>query len=187
MAIPIAQIKAGMVIVIQSRPFFVLSSEHVKLGRGRGIQRVRLKSFSDGSVKQETFRGNESADLGSIETKTAQYLYADPQNAHFMADDFEQFEVPRKIIQEKLQFLKEGERYKLSYFRGEPFGVELPIKLTLTVKETDPGLRGDRASAGTKPAKLETGATIQVPLHIKIGDRLVVDTRDGSYVERAKS
>lgn len=186
MSLPIAQVKSGMVIVVNGNPFFVLSSTHTKLGRGRGIQRVRIKSITDGSVREETFRGNESIEEGDVENRQAQYLYADAVNAYFMNADFEQVSVPIKLLGTKQQFLKEGEHYTLKYFQNEPIGVDLPIKLTFAVAQTDPGLRGDRASAGTKPATLETGGIIQVPLHIKIGEMIVVDTRDGSYVERAK-
>lgn len=187
MSLPIAQVKSGMVIVVNGNPFFVLSSSHSKLGRGRGIQRVRIKSITDGSVREETFRGNEAIEQGDVENRQAQYLYGDSANAHFMNPEFEQVSVPAKLIGTKQQFLKEGEHYTLKYFQNRPIGIDLPIKLTLVVTQTDPGLRGDRASAGTKPAKLETGIIVQVPLHIKIGDTIVVDTRDGSYVERAKS
>jgi len=187
MSLPIAQVKSGMVIVLNGNPFFVLSSAHTKLGRGRGIQRVKIKSITDGSVREETFRGNESIEEGEVENRQAQYLYADSANSYFMNSEFEKISVPTKLIGTKQQFLKEGEHYTLKYFDDNPIGVDLPIKLTFVVAETDPGLRGDRASAGTKPAKLETGLIVQVPLHIKIGDTIVVDTRDGSYVERAKS
>lgn len=187
MSLPIAQVKSGMVIVVNGNPFFVLSSSHSKLGRGRGIQRVRIKSITDGSVREETFRGNESIEEGDVENRQAQYLYGDSANGYFMNPDFEQCSVPAKLIGTKQQFLKEGEHYTLKYFENRPIGVDLPIKLIFVVSQTDPGLRGDRASAGTKPAKLETGCIVQVPLHIKIGDKIVVDTRDGSYIERAKS
>lgn len=186
MSLPIAQVKSGMVIVVNGKPFFVLDSSHVKLGRGRGIQRVRVKSIVDGSVREETFRGNESIEEADVESRQAQYLYGDSTSAHFMNPDFNEILVPLPLIGERTNFLKAGEHYTLKYFNGEPIAIDLPIKVSLLVAETDPGLRGDRASAGTKPATLETGYVVQVPLHIKIGDQIVIDTRAGSYVERAK-
>lgn len=121
-----------------------------------------------------------------MERRRGQFLYTDPTNAYFMADDFEQFALPRSSLGAKTQFLKVGETFVIHYFREQPINLELPFKMTFAVTGTDPGLRGDRVSAGTKPATIETGAKVQVPLHIKIGDEIVVDTRDGSYVARAK-
>lgn len=186
MALPINQVKPGMFIVWNGRPYQVVSSSHLKLGRGRGIQQVRVQSLVDGSRVEHRFRGNEVVEEAEIERRRGRFLYTDPTNAYFMADDYDEFSLPRSTLGKKTQFLKAGEPFVISYFKEQAFDIELPIKMTFAVTDSEPGLRGDRVSAGTKPATIETGAKVQVPLHIKPGDEIVVDTRDGSYVARAK-
>ncbi|MBI3495637.1 elongation factor P [Candidatus Berkelbacteria bacterium] len=186
MALSIAQIKAGMVIVYRGKPYQVLQSAHLKMGRGRGIQQVRMQSLVDASMIDNKFRGNEEVEEADLKTVKGQFLYADADTLYFMDSGFEQFGVAKNFVGGKSKFLVEGNTYDIVYFDDKPIDLRLPIKMIFTVIATDPGLRGDRISAGTKPATLENGAVVQVPLFIKNGEKIVIETRDSSYVERAK-
>lgn len=183
----ITQLQPGVTILWNDQPFQVLHAEHVQMGRGGGIQRVRIRNLKDGTILDQTFKGNQTILEAALERKPLQFLYQDGTNAMFMdPHTFEQFAKSLTTIKEQLTYLKEGEIVESLWFNHELLSIQLPIKMTFVISQTEPGLRGDRQTAGTKPATIETGAVIQVPLFINTGDRIIIDTRTGRYVERAK-
>lgn len=183
----LTDLKVGKKILYKDEPHEVVSSELSKLGRGGSFMRTKLKNLKTGAIFEYTFKGNEAIYAADISSGQAQFLYSDSNDAFFMNEaSYEQFSISREKIESELKFLKEGENVQILFFDGEALTVSLPIKLTLEVTYTEPGLKGDTVASSNKAAKLETGAQIQVPLFIKTGDLIVVDTRNGSYVERAK-
>src|SRR5579884_1656367 len=181
------QFRNGNHIEVDGTVFKILEFQHVKPGKGGAFVRTRLRRASDGAVIDRTFRAGEKFRPVRTETRRMQYLYQDGTDAHFMdSETYEQVAVPVGSLGEPLQWMRESSEVELLYIDGRPEDVQLPSATDLEVAETDPGLRGDTASGGgTKPAVLETGARIQVPLFINVGDVVRVDTRSGEYVSRA--
>jgi elongation factor P len=165
----------------------VLEFQHVNPGKGAAFVRTKLRRASDGAVIDRTFRAGEKFRSIRTEVRRMQFLYSDGQDAHFMdSDSFEQLTVPQAQLEEELRWTKPNDEVELLVIDGQPGGLQLPSAVDLEVTETEPGLRGDTASGGgSKPATLETGAAVQVPLFVNIGDRVRVDTRSGKYVSRA--
>lgn len=164
----------------------VVASQHSKLGRGGGIMRTKLKNLISGTIIEKTFAGAEKLEEAELETKKAQYLYADESGYNFMdSATFEQFSLSKSQLGETARFLKEGGEVGIIYFDDQPINVNLPIKMTFEITYTEPGFRGNTTSNVLKPATLETGAQVNVPIFIKNGDKIVLDTRTGEYVERA--
>jgi len=167
--------------------FQVMSFDHVKQGRGTAFARIKLKNLTSGGVVEETFRPEEKFTRARIERTEAQYLYQDGDNYIVMdTTTYDQFPLSAEQLGEALRFLKENETLYLLQHEQRVLGVELPIAVELEITHTEPGFKGDTANAGTKPATLETGATIDVPLFVNQGERVRVDTRTGSYMERVK-
>lgn len=184
----ITELKKGVTIEINGSPFLVLESQHSKMGRGGGVMWTKLKNFESGEIIEKTFKGEEKVKEAELLDKEAQYLYKEKENYLFMDSlSFEQFSLPGTQIENKAKFIKEGQALQIEYFKGRPINVVLPIKIDLKVAKTEPGVKGNRETAGTKPASLETGALIQVPLFVKEGDIIKIDTRDGTYIERVKN
>lgn len=182
----LTDLKAGTTIELDGAPYLILSNEHSKMGRGGAVMRTKIRNLVTGAVLDRTFKPSDKVEGARLDRKTVQYLYGDGDSLTFMdAGDFEQLQVSARDFSNSAGYLKEGEQYDLLCFGERPISVDLPAKVVLTVRETEPGERGNTANAATKPATLETGVTIQVPLFVKMGDRLRVDTRTGSYVERA--
>jgi elongation factor P len=164
----------------------VLEFAHIKMGRGTAIVRTRLKNLITGAVTEETFRPEEKFGRARIERSEAQYLYRDGDTFVVMdSTTFDQTALTEEQVGDGVRWLKENQTLVLLSYDGRILGVELPIAAELEVTETDPGFRGDTANAGTKPAVLETGAVVDVPLFVNQGDRIRVDTRTGRYMERA--
>ena len=164
----------------------VLEFAHIKLGRGTAVVRTKLKNLSTGSVTEETFRPEEKFGRARIERTEAQYLYRDGDAFVVMdTQTYDQTPLTAEQLGDGVRWLKENDNVTLLTHDDKVLGVELPIAVELEVTETDPGFRGDTANAGTKPAKLETGATVDVPLFVNPGDRVRIDTRNGRYLERA--
>jgi elongation factor P len=165
----------------------ILEFQHVKPGKGGAFVRTKLRRASDGAVVDRTFRAGEKFRPVRTETRKMQFLYADGADAHFMdTESFEQIAVSESALQEALRWTKPSSEVDLLFIDDEPADVQLPSAVDLEVTETEPGLRGDTASGGgSKPATLETGATISVPLFVDVGERIRVDTRSGEYVSRA--
>jgi elongation factor P len=186
MSISTNQFRNGNHIDVDGTVFKVLEFQHVKPGKGGAFVRTKLRRASDGAVIDRTFRAGEKFRSVRTEVRRMQFLYRDGNDAHFMdSETYEQLTVPESAISGPLRFMKESEEVDVLYIDERPADVQLPSAIELAVSETQPGLRGDTASGGgTKPAVLETGARIQVPLFIDVGDRVKVDTRSGAYISR---
>lgn len=181
----INDLKLGTRIIFNDQPYVVVFSQHSKLGRGGGILRSKIKNLIDGSTIDHTFAGAEKIEAAELETKKAQFLYGDGENFNFMdSSSFEQFSMTKKQLGDVIKFLKDGSEVDLLYFNNEPINIQLPIKMSFKVTYTEPGFKGNTASTVTKPATIETGAQVNVPLFIKENDNIVLDTRTGEYVER---
>lgn len=149
--------------------------------------RTKLKNLRTGAIVKKTFQGNDKFDEAEIETKKAQYLYADDGTFYFMNNQsYEQFELPEKVIGDNAKFLKDGSEIDILYFDNQPINIELPIKIDLEVTEAPPSIKGNTADGGSKQVTLETGAKVSVPLFVKTGDKIRVNTQTGEYAERAK-
>jgi elongation factor P len=184
--IPAGDLRPGMKIELDGVPFIVVDYQWVKPGKGGAFNRTKLRNMRTGSIAERTFRTEEKVDSANLEERHAQFLYASDDEYHFMdTDTYEQFFLTPAQLGNARDYLKEEMVVTIMSHRGSPLTVEIPTFVELVVAETDPGLRGDTASGGSKPATLETGAVIQVPLFINTGDKLRVDTRTGSYIERA--
>jgi elongation factor P len=181
------QFKSGNHIEVDGTVFKVLEFQHVNPGKGAAFVRTKLKRASDGNVIDKTFRAGEKFRSIRTEVRKMQYLYNDGIDAHFMdSESYEQSTIPVASIADDLQWTKENDEVELLVIDDQPGGLQLPSAVDLEVSQTDPGLRGDTASGGgTKPATLETGATVQVPLFVDQGEKVRVDTRTGKYVSRA--
>jgi elongation factor P len=180
------QFRNGNHIDVDGTVFKILEFQHVKPGKGGAFVRTKLRRASDGAVIDRTFRAGEKFRSVRTEVRRMQFLYRDGNDAHFMdSETYEQLTVPESTISGALRFMKDSEEVDLLYIDEQPADVQLPSAIELAVSETEPGLRGDTASGGgTKPAVLETGARIQVPLFIDVGDMVRVDTRSGAYISR---
>ncbi len=186
MSISTNQFRNGNHIDVDGTVFKILEFQHVKPGKGGAFVRTKLRRASDGAVIDRTFRAGEKFRSVRTEVRRMQFLYRDGNEAHFMESvTYEQLTVPESAISSALRFMKDSEEVDLLYIDERPADVQLPSAIELDVSETEPGVRGDTASGGgTKPAVLETGARIQVPLFIDVGDRVRVDTRSGAYISR---
>lgn len=177
----------GLKIEIDGTPFEIIEFLHVKPGKGGAFVRTKLKNLQTGAVLNKTFRSGEKVGKPDLVDRHMQYLYAQGDDLVFMdLETYEQFTIPFEKIEEKAKFLKENMEVDVLYYKNQPISIELPTFVELEVVETEPGFKGDTATGGTKPAVLETGAKINVPLFINIGDKLKIDTRTGQYVERVK-
>jgi elongation factor P len=181
------QFRNGTHIDVEGTVYKIVEFQHVKPGKGGAFVRTKLRRASDGAVIDRTFRAGEKFRPVRTETRRMQYLYQDGADAHFMdSESYEQVPIPVGTLGDALNWMKESSEVELLYIDDQPADVQLPSATDLAVTETEPGLRGDTASGGgTKPAVLETGARIQVPLFIDVGDVVRVDTRSGEYVSRA--
>lgn len=177
----------GLIIKFKNDLYTIVEFQHVKPGKGGAFVRTTLKSLRTGRVLDNTFRSGESVDVVRVERRKYQYLYKEPAGLVCMDNEtYEQITVSEDYFDDSVKFLKESEEVEILFNGSEIINVEIPIFINLKVIETEPGFRGDTATNASKPAKLETGASINVPLFVNEGDILKVDTRTGSYVERVK-
>ena len=180
--------RPGMCIRMDGNLWTIVEFQHVNPGNWRAFVRAKLKSLKSGKVVETRFRAGESVDAVRVETKEYQYLYHDGTGYVFMdTETYDQISVDEKVIGEGAQFLKEAETVEIMFNGTEIVALEVPITVELKVVETPPGVRGDTATGAQKPAKVETGATVNVPLFIHEGDMIRVDTRTGDYIERVKA
>ena len=181
------QFKNGNHIDVEGVVFKIIEFQHVKPGKGGAFVRTKLRRSSDGAVIDRTFRAGEKFRAVRTETRKMQFLYADGGGAHFMdLSSYEQLEMPEAAVAGSLQWTRPNDEVEVLFIDDAPVDLQLPSAVDLEVTETEPGLRGDTASGGgSKPATLETGAIVAVPLFVNIGDRVRVDTRSGDYVSRA--
>ncbi len=181
----LTDIKVGTVVKVDSKPYLVTTSQFNRKQQRKPVMRTKLKSLIDGSALEKTFLAGESFEFAEIERRRCQYLYKDADSANFMNNEsFEQFTLPLDQVVEPLQFIKDDTEVFVTFYEGNPIGVQPPIKAELKVVETPPGVKGDTAKGGTKPAVLETGAVVNVPLFINEGDVLEVNTETAEYVRR---
>jgi elongation factor P len=180
------QFKNGMHIELDGQVWRIVEFQHVKPGKGGAFVRTKLKGLESGAVVDRTFRAGEKFSRVHTETKNVQYLYDSGDDVVFMDEEtYEQLSLPRADVAEELDFLQPSSTVQLLTVDGRPGGIQLPASVELTVSETGPGIRGDTVSNVTKPATLETGAVVQVPLFVNVGDRVKVDTRERRYISRA--
>lgn len=184
--ISVNDFRTGLTIEVDGGIWSVVEFQHVKPGKGSAFVRSKLRNLRTGSLQEKTFRAGEKVEQARIENKKMQYLYANgPVHTFMDLESYEQLELDEKQIKEQLNFLKENMEVHIQSYEGETLGVELPNTVELEVSETEPGIKGDTASGGSKPATLETGYVVNVPFFINAGDVLVIDTRSGNYVSRA--
>ncbi|MGD8717711.1 MAG: elongation factor P [Candidatus Zixiibacteriota bacterium] len=180
-------LRAGKAIELDGTPYVVTKFAHVKPGKGPAFVRVTLKNLLTGASHEQTLRSSEKVKTARLDERTATFMYATGDEYHFMDENtYEEFALPPQDLDDAAQWLKDGTSIKLVFYEGRPVAVEVPNFLELTITETDPGVRGDTASGGSKAATLETGAVVNVPLFINEGDIIRVDTRSGDYVDRVK-
>lgn len=180
-------LKKGVVIQIDDQPFRVLDYNQKVMGRGGSIVNVKLKNLVTGAVIPKTYKGQEKIEPAEVRTKTAQYLYNDGNDYFFMDPaTFEQFQLPTDDVETVREYLREGDEVGLQFFGERVINVEVPTSLFFTVTYTETAVKGDTTSSIQKDATLETGKVVKVPAFIKTGDVVKIDTRDGTYLERAK-
>ena len=182
-----ADFRKGLKIEWEGTPYIITDFQHVKPGKGGAFVRTKIKNLINGRVIDQTFRSGEKVEKPDLQEKEMQYLYAEGNQFCFMDNgSYEQIYLTAEQLGDGKDFLQDNLNLKVIYYKDQPITIELPTFVELTVEHTDPGFKGDTASGGSKPATLETGAVIQVPLFIEVGDRLKIDTRTSSYVERVK-
>jgi elongation factor P len=187
MTVSTNDLKNGMTLDLSGGLFSVVEFQHVKPGKGGAFVRTKLKNVRTGGVLERTFRADEKVEQAVIDKREMQYLYRDGEQYVFMDNvSYDQLHVEAQALGDAARFVKEGDSAVLSLYNGEIVGVDLPAAVELTVAETEPGLQGDRVSGARKPATLETGIVLQVPLFVNPGDRIKVDTRSGEYLTRAQ-
>ena len=184
--IDFSDLKKGAILVWNNEPHEIMWSNFMRMQQRKPVMQVKMRDLISGKVVEYSFKSGERVDGADIEKKKTQYLYADIEGAHFMdQENYETIVIPKELSEDKVGYLKEGEETILDFFDGKAISIELPIKIDLKVVETPPGIKGDTATGGTKPAKLETGISVNVPLFIKEGDKVRINTETGEYVERA--
>ena len=177
--------KKGLKLLIDEVPYTITDFQHVKPGKGNQFTRTKLKSLLDGSTLERTIKSGERFDVPDVEYKNMNFLYIDQGGGYFMdSTSFDQMNLDKKLVGDKANFLVENLEVKVCFFNEQAVGIELPKSVQLTVTHTEPGHKGNTVSRITKPATLQTGLGIQVPLHINEGDLLKVNTEDGTYIER---
>ncbi|MDG1207542.1 MAG: elongation factor P [Pseudomonadales bacterium] len=183
------EFKSGLKVMLDGDPCSILENEFVKPGKGQAFNRVRMRNLINGRVWERTFKSGESLEGADVMEYEMEYVYSDGEYWHFMKTDgsYEQLGADKAAVSEALQWLKETEQYAVTLWNDNPISVAAPNFIELEVVDTDPGLKGDTAQGGTKPATLSTGAVVKVPLFINIGEVLRIDTRTAEYQGRAKS
>lgn len=177
--------RKGVTVEIDGQVWSIADFQHVKPGKGAAFVRTRLKNVMTGAVLERTFSPTDKYPKAHIETKEMQYLYSDGELYYFMdTETYEQLPLNHSQVEDAINFIVENENVKVRFFKGRPFSVEAPNFVELTVTHTEPGVRGDTATGTTKPATVETGYQINVPLFVNEGDRVRIDTRTGEYMER---
>ncbi|MCA1054790.1 elongation factor P [Rossellomorea aquimaris] len=183
--ISVNDFRTGLTIEVDNGIWRVMDFQHVKPGKGAAFVRSKLRNLRTGAVQEKTFRAGEKVAKAQIDNRRMQYLYANGDMHVFMDNEsYEQIELPAASIEYELKFLKENMEVQIMMYEGETLGVELPNTVELTVTETEPGIKGDTASGGSKPATVETGLVVNVPFFVNEGDVLVINTTDGTYVSR---
>ncbi|PKG25692.1 elongation factor P [Niallia nealsonii] len=184
--ISVNDFKTGLTIEVDNGIWRVIDFQHVKPGKGAAFVRSKLRNLRTGAIQEKTFRAGEKVAKAQIDNRKMQYLYANGDQHVFMdTESYDQIELSENAIEYELKFLQENMEVQIMMYQSETLGVELPNTVVLEVAETEPGIKGDTASGGTKPATLETGLIVQVPFFINQGDKLIINTTEASYVSRA--
>ncbi len=181
------EFRSGLKLMIDGDPYAIVDNEVVKPGKGQAFNRIKVKNLKTGRVVERTYKSGESVEAADVMDTDLQYLYNDGEQWHFMhPETFEQIAADQSAVGDAAKWLKEQDMCTITLWNGSPLLVTPPNFVVLTVADTDPGLKGDTSGGGGKPATMETGAVIQVPLFIQIGEELKIDTRTAKYVSRAK-
>lgn len=179
-------LRKNVTIELDGNLYKIEDFQHVKMGRGSAFVKLKMRNIRKGDITERTFQAGERFQRANLDKSAVQFLYADGDTYHFMnTETYDQMAIGREQIGDAVNFLKENATVELVSFGDEPLSIELPPSVEMEVTYTEPGLRGDTATGGTKPATIETGYTVQVPLFVNTGDRIRVDTRTGTYIERA--
>ena len=186
MSISTADFKNGLTIEVDNAIWRIMEFQHVKPGKGGAFVRSKLKNLRTGAVQEKTFRAGAKMEQAEITQSKMQYLYNDGSNYVFMNNEtYDQISIPNEKVKEASKYLLENMEVNVTSYGSEILGIEVPNTVTLEVSETEPGVRGNTANGGSKPATMETGLVVQVPFFVNAGDKLVINTQDGSYVSRA--
>jgi len=181
------EFKSGLKVILDNDPYGILENEFVKPGKGQAFNRVKFRNLKTGRIIERTMKSGESVEAADVAEKEMQYLYNDGEKWHFMVNEtYEQYEIDKKVVAESHMWLREQDVCMVLLWNDLPLTVTPPNFVILKIVETDPGLKGDTSGGGGKPATLETGAIVRVPLFVQIGEFIKVDTRTGEYVSRAK-
>ena len=181
-----SEFRNGLKVDFEGDPYVIVYFQHVKPGKGGAFVRTKLKNLKTGAVIEHTFRSGDKVDKPDLEEREMQFMYRMENQFHFMeTKTYEQIYLDADHMGDAANYMIENLSVKVLFYKGEPIGIDLPIFITLTIVEAEPGVRGDTVSGATKPAKLESGAVVQVPLFLSVGDRIKIDTRTGTYIERA--
>ena len=181
------EFKAGLKVILDNDPCAIIENEFVKPGKGQAFSRVKIRNLKTGRVIERTFKSGESLEGADVVDVEMQYLYNDGQFRHFMVPDtFEQYQTEEKVVGDSGKWLKDQDTCTVTLWNDVPLAISPPNFVDLAITETDPGVRGDTSGGGGKPAVLETGAVVRVPLFVQIGELIKVDTRTGEYVSRVK-
>ena len=185
MALSINEIKGGLTILVSNEVWLAMECQHVKPGKGAAFVRVKMRNLKNNSVQEVTFRGDEKIEEAYVDERKLQYQYVSGEMFHFMdQENYEEIAITKEKLSDQVKFLKDNINVSAYYYKDDVLNVNLPNFIEFTVTHTEPGVRGDTAKSGTKPAEIDTGASIQVPLFVNPGDKIKVDTRTGTYVER---
>ncbi|MCG8432009.1 MAG: elongation factor P [Candidatus Omnitrophica bacterium] len=188
MALSINEIKVGVTILVDKVVYAVIDTHHVKPGKGSAFVRAKVRNMKTGAVLEKTFRGDEKIEHAYVEERKLQYTYNSGDIYHFMDQEtYEEVAVSADTFEDQIKFLKDNLEVSGYFYKGEALTIKLPFFVIYTVTHTEPGIKGDTAKSGTKPAEIESGANVQVPLFINVDDKIKVDTRTGQYVERASA
>jgi len=180
------EIKTGRVIKINNEPYIIIKTDHHKMGRGGAVLKVKCRNLINGNIQERTYQGAEKAEEAETETKKANFMYKDKEEAYFMDNvSFEQFNLSLADLGDAAQFLKDGTDVDVLYFEGRPMSISLPIKMEFKVVSAPPGVKGNSAGNVNKQVEIETGAKINVPMFINEGDTIRINTDTGEYAERA--
>lgn len=187
MGVDTSRFYKGLKIEYEGNIWEIVEFSSSKMGRMGAIVTTKLKNIVSGAVQEKKFRSGESFDVPDIERKTMQFLYSDDMGFHFMdTENYEQISFNADQVGDTQKFMKEQQEVEVQIYQDRPIGIELPTSVEFEITYTEPGVKGDTVSSTTKPATIETGATINVPLFVNMGDRIKVDTRNGNYIERVK-
>lgn len=182
-----SEFRAGMKVLMDNDPYTIVENEFVKPGKGQAFNRVKLRNLKTGRMLEKTFKSGESLPAADVVDLEVQYLYNDGEYWHFMdPKSFEQYVADANVLQETKLWITEQDLCQMTLWNNAPLAIEPPNFVVLTITETDPGIRGDTSGGGGKPATLETGAVVRVPLFVQTGEKIKIDTRNGEYVSRAK-